>query len=114
MTALSSLIREHQIISRLVEGLAVYANCIKLEWDFDPEDLAHFARVFREFTDQIHHEKEESILLPLLSRNGFRWEYGVLSEVRRDHRHERYLIDVLYQIGTRAGAWSNEDRRKIV
>jgi hemerythrin-like domain-containing protein len=33
--------------------------------------------------------------------------------VRRDHRQESYLIDVLRQAGERAGSWSDEDRRHI-
>jgi hemerythrin-like domain-containing protein len=112
---LSSLIREHQTISLLVGGLAGFAE--RLE-DSEParteqNDLDNFARFFREFADEIHHEKEESILLPLLTRHGFCWEGGILAEVRQDHEHERYLIDVLCQAGERDGAWSAEDRRSI-
>ena len=114
MIALTSLIREHRIIARLVDALAAYAERLKQSSYVDPGDLVHFARAFREFTDEIHHEKEEGILLPILARNGFAWEKGVLPEVRRDHRQERYLIDVLCQAGVREGEWSQEERRCVV
>jgi hemerythrin-like domain-containing protein len=114
MNALTSLIREHQVISRLIDALQVYARRLRLEQNAIPADLAHFARVFREYADEIHHEKEEGILLPILGRNGFHWDQGVLPEVRRDHRQERYLIEVLQQAGARQDAWSNEDKRSIV
>jgi hemerythrin-like domain-containing protein len=113
MNALASLIHEHRVISRLIQALEVYANCLRLDWQVEPVDLVGFARAFREFADELHHEKEEGILLPILARNGLAWEDGVLPEVRRDHRHERYLIDVLCHAAARQGSWSNEDRRVI-
>ncbi len=113
MKALESLIREHQIISRLVAALEVYANRLKTEAAVDARDLSGFARAFAEIGDYIHHEKEEHILLPLLARHGFSWNSGVLPAVRREHRQERYLIEVLGQAGERPDAWSKEDRRHI-
>jgi hemerythrin-like domain-containing protein len=79
----------------------------------DARDLSGFAQAFSDFAEHIHHEKEESILLPLLVHHGFEWESGVLADVRGEHRHEQYLVDVLSQVGERAGSWSNEDRRQI-
>ncbi len=112
---LSSLIREHQVISRLVEGLVGYAECLEQPGaaGADPSDLGCFARFFREFADELHHDKEENVLIPLLTRHGFTWEEGVLANVRRDHEHERYLIDVLCQASERHSAWNEEDRRSI-
>ena len=113
--ALISLIREHQTITLLVEGLAGFAERLEntVPARTEQNDLDNFARFFREFADEIHHEKEENILLPMLTRHGFCWEEGILAEVRQDHEHERYLIDVLCQAGERDGAWSAEDRRSI-
>lgn len=114
MKALASLIGDHQIISRLVNALEVYAQRLKQELPVDARDLAGFAKVFSELADDIHHEKEESILLPLLSRHGFDWSSGVLSLVREEHQQERYLIEVLCHAGQRPMSWNNEDRRHIV
>lgn len=114
MVALNSLIEEHKVIGRLIEALGEYARRLRREDSADPADLALFSRAFRELADEIHHEKEEGILLPILGRNGFHWDTGVLPEVRRDHRQERYLVEVLQHAATRAGSWSNDDRRLIV
>jgi hemerythrin-like domain-containing protein len=114
MQAIESLIREHQTISRLADALETFAVRLERGSGVDGPDLARFAAAFTEFAECIHHEKEENILLPLLSRRGSRWETGVLPAVRRQHRQETYLIDVLRQAGERAGTWSSEDRRHIV
>jgi hemerythrin-like domain-containing protein len=93
--------------------LATYAAAVARGGSADPADLGRFARFFREFADQLHHEKEVSILLPTLTRHGFRWDEGVLADVRRDHDQERYLIDVLCQVSERHTTWTEEDRRSI-
>jgi hemerythrin-like domain-containing protein len=113
MQELSSLIREHRVIAGLTQALAVYAERIRCEAYVERDDLALFARVFQEFADGIHHEKEENILLPALTRAGAHWDTGVLPEVRREHRQERYLIEVLGQVSLRSAAWTNEDRRRV-
>jgi hemerythrin-like domain-containing protein len=113
MKALASLIGEHHLIARLVGALETYTQRLKEELPVDSKDLTAFATVFTELADDIHHEKEESILLPLLSRHGFDWNAGVLAAVRTEHQQERYLIDVLSHVGERPTAWSNEDRRHI-
>ena len=114
MVALHSLIEEHKVIGRLIDALQEYARRLRREDSAEPADLALFSRAFRELADEIHHEKEEGILLPILGRNGFHWDTGVLPEVRRDHRQERYLLEVLQHAAARASSWSNDDRRVIV
>jgi hemerythrin-like domain-containing protein len=112
---LSSLIREHEAISRLIEALDGYAACIERTevGERDATDLAAFARVFREFADEVHHDKEENVLIPILARNGFPWDEGVLADVRQDHEQERYLVDVLCQACERDSTWSVEERRTL-
>jgi len=113
MKAVESLIREHQVIARLADALELYAEHTKQGRPPDAADLGHFAAVFTDFAERIHHEKEENILLPMLARHGVRWDDGALPAVRREHRQETYLIDVLRQAGERAGSWNHEDRRHI-
>jgi hemerythrin-like domain-containing protein len=112
---LSSLIREHEAISRLIDALSGYATWLEhAEGDErGATDLAAFARFFREFADEVHHDKEENVLIPILARNGFHWEEGVLAEVRQEHEQERYLVDVLCQASERDSTWSLEERRAI-
>lgn len=113
MKAIASLISEHQLIGRLIDGLEVYAQRIKLRQKEEAPYLAEFAAVFTELGECIHHEKEEGILLPALARHGVSWDDGALPAVRREHRQEAYLIDVLRQAGERAACWNNEDCRHI-
>lgn len=113
MKAVESLIREHQVIGRLADALEAYAEHTKQGRPPAAEDLGRFAAVFTDYAERIHHEKEESILLPILVRHGAHWDDGALPVVRREHRQESYLIDVLRQAGERAGSWNHEDRRHI-
>lgn len=113
MQTLLSLVREHQLISGLLGALHSYAGRLRGGLPTDAADFQHFASTFRELIDYRHHEKEESILLPLLARNGFAWSSGPLAEVRREHSHLRYLMDVVYQAAARELTWSRDEQRKI-
>ena len=113
MKAIESLIQEHQLIARLADALEAYARETTRACPPDAGHLALFAALFCDFAECIHHEKEEHILLPLLTRRGVRWDEGVLPSVRREHRQETYLIDVLRQAGERAAFWHIEDRRHV-
>jgi hemerythrin-like domain-containing protein len=113
MKAIASLVREHEVMSSVVAALEAYVQRLEHREPVDPEDLARFAEIFEALGDCIHHEKEENILLPLLSRNGFEWSRGLLARVRSEHRQERYLTNVLFQSSQRAGSWNDEHRRYI-
>lgn len=113
---LASLIRDHRLIEPLAEALASFGVRIASEARGvcgERTELEQFVRVFKDFADCVHHEKEEAILLPFLSRHGYAWSQGPLAEVRRDHRQERYLIEVLCQAASRNEAWNQEERRRI-
>jgi hemerythrin-like domain-containing protein len=109
---LSSLVQEHRTIARLSDALEAYARHVSAD-NAARADLGHFAEVFRGLVDLVHHEKEESILLPFVVENGFDWDSGTVPEIRREHRHERHLIDVLLQASARADGWSLDDRHRI-
>jgi hemerythrin-like domain-containing protein len=113
MQPLSSLIEEHQFISRLVDALERCAQHVQQGMGVDPGDVKRFARVLREFGDQLHHEKEERVLLPFITRHGFDWNAAPLPLIRQEHRQEQYLVSVLAQAGERLAEWSNEDRRHV-
>lgn len=113
MSALLSLTNEHQMISELLGALQTHASRLRSGASVDPADLARFSEVLRELVDYRHHEKEEGILLPILARNGFAWSTGLLAELRAEHSHLRYLIDVLCQAAAKDAAGSREERRQI-
>lgn len=113
MTALASFFEEHRIIARVIDALAAYADLLAQDGPIERSDLGQFARFFAEFADYIHHDKEETILLPLLARHGFDWNWGPLADIRREHRHERQLIGTLSQAAAQESDWSDEQRRHI-
>jgi hemerythrin-like domain-containing protein len=113
MKAVESLILEHQLIARLADALETYAQETRNGHPPDASHLGRFAAAFTDFAECVHHEKEENILLPMLVRHGVRWDTGALPSVRRDHRQETYLIEVLRQAGERAASWHAEDRRHV-
>ena len=113
METLSSLVREHQYIKRLVTALNEYSFRVKCASSADPEDLRAFARAFAQFVDEVHHEKEERVLLPFLARHGFDWDAPPLSLVRTEHQHECALIEALTQAGERLMGWTDEERRHV-
>lgn len=109
---LAGLLREHALIFPLSLALQRYAGAV--ESAEDPRSLLeNFVRVFQDFADCVHHEKEETVLLPFLSRRGFHWETGALAEIRGDHSQERYLIDVLAHSSKHALPWDAELRRHV-
>jgi hemerythrin-like domain-containing protein len=115
MHALRSLIKEHQVITQLIDCLERYADGLLDGRDpaTEARDLYSFAHVFRGYADELHHEKEEEILQPFLTRHGFHWDDGVLADIRAEHERERYLIDVLEQAAECELEWTAEDRRSI-
>ena len=114
-SALASLMREHQLLSTLIDSLACYARRLfeAHEPSSERRDLAAFTQVFSGFADELHHEKEEEILQPILSRHVLHWQDGLLADVRAEHERERYLIEVLGQAAECELAWTTEDRRSI-
>ncbi len=113
MNALTSLLREHQRIIHLVDALEAFVEQIEGNHGGSKEDVKAFASAFRDWVDLVHHEKEEAIVLPFAVRNGFDWESGSTADVRREHRQERYLIEVLDQASEQLEQWSDETRRQV-
>lgn len=113
MEVLSSLIREHQFITRLVSALDAYASRVREGADVEPAHVRDFARALREYADELHREKEEHVLLPFLVRHGFDWNAPPLSQVCDEHSVERDLIAALDHAGGRLERWTDEERRHV-
>jgi hemerythrin-like domain-containing protein len=114
---LASLVREHGLIGRVAEALVTFASRVmsgEQGLAVERAELQQFARFFKDFADCVHHEKEEAVLLPFLSRHGYAWSQRPLAEVRSAHRQERYLIDVLCHAASCDDAWNPDDRRRIM
>jgi hemerythrin-like domain-containing protein len=114
MQALASLQRDHRMLLQLTNALLAFASSLADERAAHSRDLLGFADVFRRFADDLHYEKEEQVLIPLLVRYGFDWDSEVLAHIRHEHCQERYLIDVLWHAAQRSAPWNEHERRRVV
>ncbi len=109
----SSFADEHRLILRVVNAFERYLHDFPVDTPESRQDLQRFVVFFREYADLIHHEKEETILLPAMVHAGCDWEGADLKHVREDHQQERYLMRSLRQIAAQRGLWSGEDLRHL-
>ncbi len=86
------LLQEHRIIAALTCTLEVWSIRAEDGDDVDVECAEALVSLLTEFVDEVHHEKEESLLVPQLVA------LGVLPDqdhLRAEHQHERYLVGAL-------------------
>lgn len=103
------------MITRVLDALEVYVAGLESAGDgADRHDLARFVTFFREFADLGHHEKEENVLFPEMVRAGWSWDDGLLSDLRKEHNQERYLMRTLRHASLQKDLWSSEDLRHLV
>ena len=114
MEALNSLYRDHRTILRVLEALEHFADAIERGGGDQREELARFNTFFRDYVGLNHHDKEESVLMPVLEAHGFHWSDGVLERFREEHEHENYLLRSLQQAAERSSPWSGYERRSLV
>lgn len=105
---------EHLRIARVLNALEQLVKVADAGDDPAREDVDACVRVFREFVDLGHHEKEETILFPALSAAGVDWESAPLARIREEHRQERYLLRSLRHAARQQTAWSVDDRKRFV
>jgi hemerythrin-like domain-containing protein len=98
----------------VVDALSAFVDALETNGEENRNELMRMMTFFREYADLIHHEKEESILLPALVNAGVRWDVGVIADVRKDHELERSMIQMLRHASLQSSAWSVVDRQRIV
>jgi len=111
---LEHLGREHLLLERVFRALERVLDAIDQGSEASRTELALVVDFLTLFGDLRHHDKEESLLVPVLIANGFDWYDGPLAQMRRDHRQERYMVRVLSDLVEQDGEWSKEDRRHLV
>ncbi len=114
MDAFEHLMKEHQLIRRVLDAFDQYVQRVDGGGRLERTDLERFVLFFREYVDLGHHDKEETILFPALVRNGLHWDDGPVARVRRDHDQERYLMRSLRHAALQVGDWSDDGRRHFV
>lgn len=113
MDAVETLSSEHKLIAGVLDAFEGFARKAE-EKHAEQADLSDFVDFFRGFVDLYHHDKEETILFPLLVRQGLAWDEAPLGELRHEHRLERYLLRTLRQAALQNQAWTAEDLRHCV
>ena len=58
----------------------------------DTEHLDLIIKIIREFSDGIHHAKEEHLLFPLMVQKGFSNQTGPVAVMLHDHVEGRYFV----------------------
>jgi hemerythrin-like domain-containing protein len=106
--------REHAELQRVFALLERLLDRVDTEGEAVRPEIALVVKYLDLFGDLRHHDKEESLLVPALVHAGFDWYEGPLARLRRDHRQERYLARVLYELVDQDRPWSMEDRRHLV
>jgi len=114
MSAVERLFEEHVLILQVIQALDDLVNRLEGDTGDYRGELVRLMAFFSQFADHLHHEKEESVLLPALVDAGLRWDDGVIAEVRRDHELERQMLQSLRHSALQNTPWSMMDRQRIL
>ncbi len=88
ISATQNLESDHVQILRLVE---VMERITESEQP-NTEHLDLIVKIIREFSDGIHHAKEEQLLFPLMVQKGFSNETGPVAVMLHDHVEGRHFV----------------------
>ncbi len=114
MTAVDRLFDEHVVILQVTEALSNFVDRLESDEKDYRDGLVRLMTFFREYSDLLHHEKEESLLLPALVNAGMRWDDGVIAEIRKDHELERQMMQTLRHASLQSSPWSLMDRQRVI
>jgi hemerythrin-like domain-containing protein len=114
VTGIDQLFDEHSLILQVVEALAQFVDELERKGLDGRSELVRLMTFLREFADLMHHEKEESVLLPALVHAGLRWDDGVIGEIRKEHELEREMLQTLRHASLQSSPWSLMDRQRVV
>jgi uncharacterized alpha-E superfamily protein/hemerythrin-like domain-containing protein len=107
------LAAEHRQLEQalcILDELAAQALCGR---DVRREHLRALLTYLADFVEYGHHEKEETILAPMLTAVGFDYFEGPLAAMREDHRREHYFIRILRELAAQGSAWTRADRLRF-
>jgi hemerythrin-like domain-containing protein len=113
MDAIETLMNEHRVIERVLDGLVGFTEELRRKGTTDKAELSRFVAFVREFADACHHGKEENILFSTMIENGFPREGGPIAVMLHEHDEGRGLVGVLRARAEQAEPWSDADRQEI-
>ena len=88
---------EHRVIGKAMRALE--GICLRLRAGGSVEDteMSKLLDFIRNFINDCHHKKEETLLFPALMKIGIRADNGPLGFLHGEHATERRLLEVLEQ-----------------
>ncbi len=113
MDAIETLMNEHRIIERVLDGLVAFSDEIHRKGSTEKEELGRFVTFVREFADACHHGKEEDILFAAMVEHGFPRNGGPIAVMLHEHDQGRGLVRILRDRAEQPAAWSDADRQEI-
>jgi hemerythrin-like domain-containing protein len=113
MDAIETLMNEHRVIERVLDGLVAFGGEVRRKGTTEKEELSRFVTFIREFADACHHGKEEDILFAAMVAHGFPREGGPIAVMLHEHDQGRALVAVLAARGEQAQPWSDGDRQEV-
>jgi hemerythrin-like domain-containing protein len=113
MDAIETLMNEHRVIERVLDGLVAFADEVRRKGSTEKEELSRFVTFVREFADACHHGKEEDILFTTMVEHGFPRNGGPIAVMLHEHDQGRALVAILRQRAEQQGPWSDGDRQEI-
>jgi hemerythrin-like domain-containing protein len=113
MDAIETLMNEHRVIERVLDGLVAFAEETERKGTTDKAELGRFVTFVREFADACHHGKEEDILFAAMVEAGFPRDGGPIAVMLHEHDQGRGLVGILRERAGQADPWSDADRHEI-
>jgi hemerythrin-like domain-containing protein len=113
MDAIETLMTEHRMIERVLDGLVGFAEEVQRKGTTDQPELGRFVTFVREFADACHHGKEENILFSAMVEHGFPRDGGPIAVMLNEHDQGRALVAILKARAEQSEPWSDADRQEI-
>src|SRR5690242_137842 len=106
MDAIETLMSEHRVIERVIDGLVAFVEGTRRSGATDPQELSRFVHFIREFADACHHGKEEGILFAAMVEHGFPRQAGPIAVMLHEHDEGRAFVAVLAEKAAQQEPWS--------
>jgi hemerythrin-like domain-containing protein len=113
MDAIETLMNEHRVIERVIDGLVAFTEETERKGTTDTAELSRFVTFIREFADACHHGKEEDILFAAMVEAGFPREGGPIAVMLHEHDQGRRLVAILRERAGQSAPWTDADRHEI-
>jgi len=86
---------EHQLIKQVLHCLEQIARRCRTVGTLEQQPAQEAMRFFREYADGYHHQKEESVLFPLLEAKGLTEESSLTGDLIAEHALGRFHVDAM-------------------